>query len=206
MKNILFYVALAIVLCSCEAGNWPIHVTMEDGKTITISPKTRYYTSEDEFIHGVSFPFPYSYIYPEIEKIDYVVDSSYTVTGYDQFFVGNWEIARFGEWARQYGLKPNSNYYVATKVYAKYVPKPPSELNIKPKLDIALMGYVPWSEYKTFFVSYEKDAQVSVLTTGVRYIGYDSERKNIDLDMPSFNENKNNKLTWKFLIVESVWG
>lgn len=173
---------------------------MKDGNTITVYSSQKSYLDKDEFVHRVSFSFPRSYEYGDIEEIKYLEDSTYTVSGYNQSFIGYWEIAKLGEWSRDYGLDPNKVYYVATKVYAKYVPLPPNGLRIMPKLGGIFMGYCPGMEPSTFWVDNDSDAKVSTLTTGVRYIGYDSERNTIDCEIPSFVDNNDNKLTWKLLI------
>ena len=67
------------------------------------------------------------------------------------------------------------------------------------------MGYCPDIEQRTFRVYNNPDEQVSMLITGVRYIGYDSERNSINCEVPSFTDNKNDKLTWEFLVRDDGW-
>lgn len=174
------------VLCSCESEDDLMNVTMQDGNTITINSSQRYYHSEEEFVHCVSFSFPRSCEYSEVEEVEYLKDSEGIVSGYSQSFIGCWEAAKFGEWVRDYGLNPNDVYYVATKVYTKYVSMPCEGLRIVPKFGGQFMGYCPDVEPRTFRVNNDSDAQVGVLTTGVRYIGYDSEGNRIACEMPSF--------------------
>lgn len=202
MKMQLFLVVMSFLLCSCESEDNIISITMQDGNTITLNSSQKYYSNEEEFIHCVSFSFPRSYECSEIEYIDYLDDSEYIVEGCNQFFIGGWEIARFGEWIRNYGLNPNESYYVATKVYAKYLSKPPVGLRIVPKLGGTFMGYCPDIEARTFRIDNISEMQVSALITGIRYIGYDSKGNDIKYEMPSFI---NNELIWKFLIRDDGW-
>lgn len=178
---------------------------MRDGHTITTNSSQRYYTDEDSFVHGVSFAFARSYDYSEIEEMEYQDDSEGKVTGYNQSFIGSWEIAKFGEWIRDYGLEPGKVYYIATKVYAKYISMPPKGLRVIPKPEERFMGYCPDIEQRTFWVYNIPDEQVCMLITGVRYIGYDSERNSINYEVPSFTDNKKNILTWEFLVRDDGW-
>ena len=205
MKCPLFLIVMIFLLCGCESEEDIISVTMQDGNTITTNSSQRYYSDEDEFVHGVSFAFARSYDYSEIEEIEYKDDSEGNVTGYNQFFIGSWEIAKFGEWIHDYGLEPDKTYYIATKVYVKYLLMPPKDLRIVPKLGGRFMGYCPDIGQKTFRVYNNSDTQVSMLITGVRYIGYDSERNSINCEVPSFSNNKNDKLTWEFLVRDDGW-
>ena len=133
MKFQLFLIVMVFLFCGCESEDDIISVTMQDGNTITTNSSQRYYPDEDEFVHGVSFAFARSYDYSEIEEMEYQDDSEGKVTCYNQFFIGSWEIAKFGEWIRDYGLEPDKAYYIATKVYVKYISMPPKGLRIVPK-------------------------------------------------------------------------
>lgn len=205
MKYPLLLVICSLVFCCCEPENNPTSVTMKDGKTITVYSSQKSYLDKDEFVHRVSFSFPRPYKYDDVEEIKYLEDSTYTVNGYNQSFIGCWEIAKLGEWSRDYGLASNKVYYVATKVYTKYVSLPPNGLRIVPKLGGIFMGYRPDIEPRTFWVDNDFDAKVSILTTSTRYIGYDSEGNTIDCEIPSFINNKENKLTWRFLVRDDGW-
>lgn len=185
MKHLLFGIFLTVILCSCDSGFDPMTVTMKDGKTITITSTQKYYSEEKGFIHGVSFSFPRPYNYSEIEDLDYHENTEYMVTGANQFYIGAWEIARFSNWIRAYGLDPDKSYYIATKVYTKYISSPPKGLRIVPKLGINCMGYCPDVEPQTFWAINNSENQVSILTTGVRYVGYDSDGDKIDKEIPS---------------------
>lgn len=178
---------------------------MRDGNIITTNSSQRYYTDEESFVHGVSFAFARSYDYSEIEEMEYQDDSEGKVTGYNQSFIGSWEIAKFGEWIRDYGLESGKAYYIATKVYVKYTSMPPIGLRIVPKYGGHYMGYCPDIEQRTFRVYNNPDQNVSMLITGVRYIGYDSERSSINCEVPSFTDNKKDILTWEFLVRDDGW-
>ena len=97
MKFQLFLIVMIFLFCGCESEDDTITVTMQDGNTITTNSSQRCYPDEDEFVHGVSFAFARSYDYSEIEEIEYQDDSEGKVIGYNQSFIGSWEIAKFGE-------------------------------------------------------------------------------------------------------------
>lgn len=205
LKFHLVLFVVAFLFCGCESEDDTISVTMRDGNTITTNSSQRYYTDEDSFVHSVSFAFARSYDYSEIEEMEYQDDSEDKVTGYNQSFIGSWEIAKFGEWIRDYGLEPGKAYYIATKVYVKYTSMPPIGLRIVPKYVGHYMGYCPDIEQRTFRVYNNPDQNVSMLITGVRYIGYDSERSSINCEVPSFTDNKKDILTWEFLVRDDGW-
>jgi hypothetical protein len=205
LKFHLVLFVVAFLFCGCESEDDTITVTMRDGHTITTNSSQRYYTDEDSFVHGVSFAFARSYDYSEIEEMEYQDDSEGKVTGYNQSFIGSWEIAKFGEWIRDYGLESGKAYYIATKVYVKYTSMPPIGLRIVPKYGGHYMGYCPDIEQRTFRVYNNPDQNVSMLITGVRYIGYDSERSSINCEVPSFTDNKKDILTWEFLVRDDGW-
>ena len=125
--------------------------------------------------------------------------------GYSQFFSVAWKIAEFGDWIKQYGLIPNTPYYVATRVYVKYVSSPPSGLRIVPKYGEEYMGYCPDILPRTFQVYENAPGKIKVLTTGIRYIGYDSNRNQVNINIPSFIDNNANRLIWNFLIRDDGW-
>lgn len=205
LKFHLVLFVVAFLFCGCESEDDTITVTMRDGHTITTNSSQRYYTDEESFVHGVSFAFARSYDYSEIEEMEYQDDSEGKVTGYNQSFIGSWEIAKFGEWIRDYGLESGKAYYIATKVYVKYTSMPPIGLRIVPKYGGHYMGYCPDIEPRTFRVYNNPDQNVSMLITGVRYIGYDSERSSINCEVPSFTDNKKDILTWEFLVRDDGW-
>lgn len=205
LKFHLVLFVVAFLFCGCESEDDTITVTMRDGHTITTNSSQRYYTDEESFVHGVSFAFARSYDYSEIEEMEYQDDSEGKVTGYNQSFIGSWEIAKFGEWIRDYGLESGKAYYIATKVYVKYTSMPPIGLRIVPKYGGHYMGYCPDIEQRTFRVYNNPDQNVSMLITGVRYIGYDSERSSINCEVPSFTDNKKDILTWEFLVRDDGW-
>ena len=205
LKFHLVLFVVAFLFCGCESEDDTITVTMRDGHTITTNSSQRYYTDEESFVHGVSFAFARSYDYSEIEEMEYQDDSEGKVTGYNQSFIGSWEIAKFGEWIRDYGQESGKAYYIATKVYVKYTSMPPIGLRIVPKYGGHYMGYCPDIEQRTFRVYNNPDQNVSMLITGVRYIGYDSERSSINCEVPSFTDNKKDILTWEFLVRDDGW-
>lgn len=205
IKHLPLCLFAAFVCCSCDNDNNPMRVSMKDGNTIIVNSSPKFYPDEDKFVHAVSFKFPCSYDFSQTEEVEYTEDTEGAVKGYNQFFIGRWEAAKFGDWIRSHGLQPGKIYYVATKVYTKYVSRTPEGLQIVPKLGIASMGYCPDREPKTFRADYNRDAQAYVLSTGVRYIGYDSEGNCLYYEVPSFvNDNKKDP-TWKFLVMTDGW-
>lgn len=205
MKRLLLWGFIIFALCSCDNGNDLMQVTMKDGYTIVVDPSPKYYADEDEFVHAVSFYFPRPYDFSQTEEVEYTKNTEKNVKGYNQFFIGHWETARFGEWIRSHGLDPRKTYYVATKVYAKYVSMPPEGLRIVPEVGGQFTGYLPCIEPRTFQVENNCDAQAIALITGFRYIGYDSERNATNYEMPSFINNSKTNLIWKLLIRDDGW-
>jgi hypothetical protein len=175
---------------------------MQDGFVITINKTTKYYPTEEDFFHNVRTDFPHTYMIENVEKMEYEENKHYEVIGYNQDFVGCWEKAKFGNWAENYGLTPNKIYYVSTKLYAKYVSKPDNTLMIVPEKGLQNMGYCPGLNDKTFCVEQDNVTNTNILTTSTRFIGYNSEGNHVQCTINSFT---NNKLIWKFLILQDVW-
>lgn len=198
-------IAIMGMCCGCSSEPKFNKIPMKDGNTIEINGNKRFYSSENEFVHGVSFSFQRQYNFTNVEQIDYSDIREYTVFDFNQFFVGFWEIAEFGNWISQYGLTPNAPYYVATKVYVKFISSPPSGLRIIPKYGGEYMGYCPDIIHKTFRVYNDSNENLNILTTGIRYIGYDSNKEPVEICIPSFVDNNINKLTWNFLIRDDGW-
>lgn len=177
---------------------------MRDGNTLEVNGYI-FYSSEDEFVHGVSFSFQRLYNITNVEQIDYSNGREYTVFDFNQMYIGFLEIAEFGNWVSQYGLIPYTPYYVATKVYVKYVSSPSKGLRIVPKYGGEHMGYCPDIIPKPFRVYNDFNENMNELTTCFRYIGYDSNKEPVGLSIPSFVDNNKNKLTWNFLIRDDGW-
>lgn len=205
MKLYIIILVILCSLCSCNTEDSKYEVAMSDGNVIIVDGRKSYYHTEDEFVHNVSFSFPRYYNYSKVDKIDYLENMEYSVSGFDESFIGSWEIAEFGNWIKTYGLKPNTPYYVATKIYTKYLSETPIGLRIVPKLGGEFMGYCPDISPKTFRVQQDGNTQLSILSTGVRYIGYDSNRSPVNIDIPSFVDNNKVKPLWNFLIRDDGW-
>lgn len=203
--HITLLLLLIFVASSChdEVDN-DIVTTMEDGKTIIISSEIHFYSTEEEFVHNVSFPSSHSAKAVEFEELNYSKGTLMAVYGYNNFSIQKWEKTKLGSWCEKYGLKPNNIYYVGTKVYDKYVSKPPEHLRIVPKYEENQMGYCPLVDSRFFEVLNEDYNQCTILRTGVRYIGYDSKRNPLNIEIPLIFNNKNN-LTWKFSIQDDGW-
>lgn len=203
----LYDILLVILcsLCSCNTEDSKYEIAMSDGNVITVDGRKFYYHTEDEFVHNVSFSFPKYYNYGNVEQIDYLENIEYAISGFDQSFIGTWEVAEFGNWIKAYGLMPNTPYYVATKVYTKYLSETPNGLRIVPKLGGEFMGYCPNITPKTFRVQQGESSRINILSTGVRHIGYDSNRASVNIDIPSFVDNNKDKPIWTFLIRDDGW-
>lgn len=204
MKEVIYFsLSLMILFMSvgCEHEESDISVTMADGKNFVVSKTIKYYSTEEEFVHNVSFSFPCTYNYEVVDSIDYQLDKQYETTGYNQTFTGCWEMAKLGDWSKKYGLSPNEIYYVATNIFAKYVQQPQNGLAIVPHLGKENMGYSPDIEPTTFRVTTDSNNKICILKTGCRVIGYDSNKRSVDCNLP----NLKNRKVWRFLIQSDGW-
>lgn len=172
---------------------------MNDGNTINVASRKITYHSEEDFVRGFSFSFECNYNFSNKECINYDVGESYEVNGYDQTFIGSWQIAKFGDWIKNYGLNTDEYYYVATLIYAKYIERPITGTMIVPQTGL---GCSISEENKTFSVLSDKETNTSILLTCVRLIGYDKNKSAINLCIPQLT---NNNITWKFLIQSDGW-
>ncbi len=202
-RKILGYISImfftAIVGCSTEDGIFC--VTMKDGRIIAINSHIRDYPSEEQFVHSVSFPNESEYNVSNIDSIDYTLDYSYEIFGYDESLTVGWEKIRLGKWAINYGLSPNETYYAATNIYRKYLASVPVGMFIVPLNDNEDMGYIPGIMSKTFIVTKVNGAPICVLQTCEKSIVYDANGNLININI----NNLKTKLTWKFLILEDFW-
>lgn len=205
MKYYSLLFAIVAMLCSCNSEEEFCEITMADGNIINVDSTRKYYSTEEEFVHSVSFSFPRQYNVTSCEQIEYSNYQEYTVYGYDQFFIGCWEKAEFGDWITQYGLIPHTTYYVSTIIYVKYISETPKGLRIVPKFGGEYMGYCPDIIPNTFRVYQDSNEKYNVLTTGIRHVGYDLNRNSVKVSLPSFIDNNKNKLTWNFLIRDDGW-
>lgn len=203
MTRYYLFLLITFIISSCDSD--PYSVTMQDGRTIQYVSTPQYYSTEDDFVHDVTLNFPHQYDYSHVENIDYAKDSLYTVYGHDQTFIGYWQKAKFGDWIKVYGLEPNEYYYVATKWYTKFVSMPQGDLSIYPKSVEPFKRYHSESKTNSFITELNKGKHAYALSTAVKYIGYDSKGKSIYLEIPSFDDDTNRQLTWKFSVDESFW-
>lgn len=190
--------AILLCMCSCNEEDNICTLTMNDGTTIDVASTKITYHSEEDFVRGLS-SFECNYNFSNKEYINYNVGESYEVNGYDQTFVGSWQIAKFGNWIRNYGLNPDEFYYVATLIYAKYIERPTTGTMIVPQTGL---GCSLSEEDNSFSVLSDKETNTAILLTCVRLIGYDKNKSAINLCIPQFT---NNNLTWKFLIQSDGW-
>ena len=173
---------------------------MNDGTTIEVETVVKFYNTEDDFIHSTSFNFHKDYAFYPKAEFEYNLYKSYELSGYAQNFIGDWEMAQFGEWITKYGLIPHYTYYVCTKTYVQYVSLPPQGYMIVPKFSKENMGFCPNIKDNTFLTLNDYKNNTSILITGVRFIGYDSSYKSINTELPTLNN-----IIWKFLIQDDGW-
>lgn len=204
MKKFNLLIIILLLFCSCHEDYFSL-IRMQDGTTIKVPTKNRFYRSEDEFIYSLSPHFPKDYDFSSIEPINYSIDSIYAVSGYNQLFIDNWEIAFFGEWIKSYDLEPYKPYYVATKVFVKYLSELPKGLKATPRRGGEHMGYIPNNLQRTFTAVRDTSHHCLILTTSIRYIGYNSDRIKTDINIPSFINNDSTNLIWDFIIREDGW-
>ena len=198
------FITILLLLVSCTQDEWFRSVTMQDGNTVLVHQQKHFYETESKFVHNVFFSWEHKFDITDVEQINYKVDSRYTVKGHNAFYFHHWEETQFGEWIEKYGLKANKTYYVATKVYAKFISMPPDSITISPKIGDSFLGYIPGAEASRFLLNYYKKENCCVMTTGIRYIGYDSEKNKIDIEIP-LNTDSNHNRIWKFLTEYNIW-
>ncbi len=211
LMKLLSFLISALLLCvlwSCENEDAIYNVQMRDGNTIRVQNTQRFYASAEEFAASGSFAFPRPFNYKDIEPIDYSVDTISVVYDYNQSFTGAWEVAEFGDWIKDYGLKPNTPYYVGTTMFAKYISLPPEGRELYPYFQGGkYMGYLPGIEGTNYYVTYSNANGCLILTTGLRFVGYDYSRNAINMHITTFPNNNPHELTWYYVISDawSAW-
>ena len=200
----LFYTLwtlMAFLVLGCSSEDDMLHVVMKNGTTFDVESHVKVYETEDAFLHSVRF-FPESQILPdEMENIDYEINSKYSLAGFSQMETGSWEMAKLGNWASRYGIRPDAVYYVATEMYIKKLPLLPDGLMIVPNTHNERMGFCPGIATQTFIYENDYTANSCVLKTGNRIIKYDINGNTINIDINKLKE----QLTWKFQIQKEVW-
>lgn len=183
---------------SCKADEPTSNVIkMRDGNTIVFNHETIiFYENEYDFLHSVDFRFNCEYSFISNNYGPYVTDENYSITGYDDRFIGSWEKVIFGEWITKYGLEPNKLYYCATIKYVIYLPKLLFEEEYIPVLPLKYMGYTTWTLNNSFDIEFKSEYPRYVFYSGFRYIGYDENRQGIYFELPTIN----NKLIWTFSV------
>lgn len=194
---------LMIFLNSCSEPPSNLHIKMKDGNVISlIHDKEVYYETEDEFQRGLSFGFKMNYSFLANSNVSLIPDSTINIVGYDDRFLGLWEMASFGNWIKNYGLESNKTYYIASCVYVIYLPLAPEGYYLFPIAESHdPIGFVPSLGYKGSIVKTDKSAGFSIVRSGSRYIGYDDNGNLIALEIPQLNNN----ISWKFLIKKNGW-
>lgn len=210
IRALCYFIFTCVCLFSlggCANDSEEMYVTMKDGFIIKVRPDVKHYASQYDFEHAVSFDFPMIYDYNSVEEISYAPNERGVVYGADQTFIGCWELASFGDWIRDLGLEPGKVYYTATKVYVKYLKaqQPTDDVYISPDPGSPYMGFIPFYEQSIFEVKKHASAGVTVLTTGVRIIGYRPDLYALNFEIPSNLTNNNQLPQWNYRILPNVW-
>lgn len=206
MKSLLGIILCAILMCihtSCSESPSNLYIKMNDGNVISLrQDKEVYYETENEFQCGLSFGFNMNYSFLANNNVNLVPDSTISIMGYDDRYLGLWEKASFGNWIENYGLEPNKSYYIASCVYVIYLPLAPDGYYLFPIANSQdSIGFVPSLGYKGAIVKTDKAAGISIVRSGCRYIGYDENGDLIAQEIPKLNNN----ITWKFFIKRNGW-
>lgn len=199
---IIVILLLTVVVGSCHDDEETIcNILMSDGQIISVDSKNvEYYNSEIDFIKGCDADFAHSYTFLQNDSIALEKDGVYSVSGYDERFVGAWELTKFGEWISDYGLNPDGLYYSASIMYIKYLPVPPIGYMVCPLVkNNDIMGYLPTLGEKSFRVIYMD--KLTILMTLSRCVGYDEDTYPIMQEVPILKNN----ITWNFSIIENSW-
>ena len=199
--KVLVLALISVTHWGCSKDDNILHIEMSDGNTVVVNTHTKFYDSEDAFLHSVSFRSTNDYQVHDVEEIDYEINCRYSLVGYSQINTECWEMAKFGSWATKYGLSPNTVYYVATDIFAKYISAPQEGLMIVPDANNVNMGYCPGINSPTFMYSVNDTANVCILQTGSKCVKYDSNGIPVNLII----NNLKKQLTWKFQILRDVW-
>ncbi len=192
----LLLLCFTLVSCHQTDNDEALRREMKDGNTLQlINEDVRFYGSESDFYSAVNFYFHHSYSYNTNNTGPYKLGCDYSLYGYDDKFVGGWEMCMFGNWIKEYGLQPNKIYYCATIKYTTYLPIL-SDGDYVPNPPFDNLGYISNKSNRMFDVEFKKDYPMYAFYTGSRYIGYDTNREGIYLELP----NLKNNLIWNFTI------
>ena len=200
--RLIVILLLTVVVGSCRDEEETIsHILMSDGQIISVDNKNvKYYNSEIDFIKGCDADFTHSYTFLQNDSITLEKCGVYSVCGYDERFVGAWELTKFGEWISDYDLNPDELYYSASIMYIKYLPVPPIGCMVCPLVrDNDIMGYLPTLSEKSFRVVYMDN--LTILMTLSRCVGYDEATYPIMQEIPILKNN----IIWNFSIIENSW-
>lgn len=191
--RVMTMMCIVYTFASCEKDKDP-GITMVDGRVVHLSTdKVTHYDTEEAFCMAFTFDFPtmYSCLTDNLGPYDDGVD--YSIVGFDDKFIGWWEKATFGEWAKEYGLTPGRTYYCATIKYVAYVPQS-DEIGYIPIGPFDNVGYTPWStDSRGYFISLVTNTPYKAFETYFRYIGYDESRQGTYKELPSTN-----RIVWNF--------
>lgn len=197
MKFFLYLITLITIVihtgCTHNEEDLPIH--MNDGFTFKLSSlESIFYKSKESFVSDC--PSFWTCNYSFLSHIDeqFVIDNTYSISGYDDQFIMKWEKARFGNWIREYGLNPNEEYYCAWIKYVIYLPHNVNSY-YTPVKPLNNMGFISNTDRPGFDAEYRKGYPKEVIYTFVRYIGYDINKNGIYKEIPNLNI-----IIWNFTI------
>ncbi|MDE6020803.1 MAG: hypothetical protein K2H01_07410, partial [Ruminococcus sp.] len=191
-------IVIIFILCQgCDTED-DLSLVMKDGTKIKLqSEDVILYSDEEDFLNSYTFLFPCTYSFISNNNGPYLLNSSYSIEGYDDKFIGAWEKVKFNDWIIKYGLEPNKIYYCATVKYVIYLPVPLLNEEYIPIMPLTNMGYSPWSIKKSFDIVYKTHYPKYIFFTCLRYVGYNDHFEGIYKVLPLTN-----KLIWNFTVAQ----
>lgn len=191
-------IVIILILCQgCDTKD-DLSLVMKDGTKINLqSEDVILYSDEVDFLNSYTFLFPCVYSFISNNNGPYLLNSSYSIEGYDDKFIGAWEKVKFNDWIIKYGLEPNKIYYCATVKYVIYLPVPLLNEEYIPIMPLTNMGYSPWSIHQSFDIEYKTHYPKYIFFTYLRYVGYNDHFEGIYKVLPLTN-----KLIWNFTVTQ----
>ena len=195
--KICFLASIVCTLASCGKDREP-GIVMLDGREVYLSTdRVMHYDDEEAFCLAFTFDFPTMYSCLTNNVGPYEAGVEYSIEGFDDKFIGWWEKATFGEWAKKYGLIPGRIYYCATIKYVAYVPRL-EDMDYVPRKPFDNVGYTSVTSDRFFITGGVYRTPYEKFETAFRYIGYDESRHGIYKELPLTN-----KMIWNFTVTKN---
>lgn len=191
LKSIILLLMLGVL--SCTRNEIYQSIEMKDGTTIKLkNDKVKVYSNKESFL--LDCPPVFTCNYSFLSRIDtsFELDRKYSISGYDDRFIGLWEKASFGKWIEEYGLNSNEEYYCGWIKYVIYLPYH-QDAYYTPVMPLDSMGFVYIINKPCFDVEYLKGYPKEVMYTYIRYIGYDMSKNGLYQEIPDLNP-----IIWNF--------